>query len=195
MNSKKAMELSINFLVILIISTIVLIFGLKFLYDIYEAGKNVEDQMRKETRDMIKDMMRSGGKLSVLCDSQLDMKALRRGEVDHCGIGVLNIDAGPYFQLGVQGAIAKYLNETVQPTNIIGDRQSYLYSKKPIVINNKDDLIVPMTVKIPEDAPSGTYALNVYVCDLGSINVPSECNDSSSNLYWPHTEKIYLSVK
>lgn len=193
MNSKKAsLELSVNFLVILIISIVVFGFGIYFLTKMGESATKMGEQINRETDLQIQALLDSGEQI-IIYPEQLELK---RGRVGVIGVGILNTLRESERQFKIEIMPAAYINtEQEYHDCLLGDPPGYTidwscpspsdtwtYEEFPMVIikrNENKKISIPITV--PGRASSGTYIFDVYVCH-GDTNLPA-MSCSPSNAY------------
>ena len=175
--NKKAFELSINFMVILIISIVIFGFGIKFLSDFM---KGVNDITKLTESDFNANMER------ILCDSSertcvgISRKEIRPNKVAFFTFGVLNTyDESKDFYVDIEQA---------DPYDNNPDRIKYRLNNELILDPNEQDKVV-IAVQVPGGTEKGIYVLNVYVCSDESIS----CEEDSDNRYGT-TQKIYITV-
>lgn len=151
MNRKAAIELSMNFLVVIIISLAILAGGISLLYKFIASGKDliidISDQTRIETERLLDD-----GSLVAL---PYQAKTIKRGEDFVFGLGVLNIkDEGKLtFSVGVeQDEKSKQLKEIVP-----------LFDSTSFELEKNQKHTQGISISVSKDAPSGTYIFDVKV--------------------------------
>ena len=178
--NKKAFELSINFIVILILSIVIFGFGIKFTYDIMYKASEIKDITMKEIEAHLED---------ILCDSSerlcigISAKEIRPNKPGFFTLGILNIGDESEFYIDVEAGKAydKYDNEISNPL-------SWLLENK-LTINSNEQEKVGIAVQVPGGTDKGTYVLNVYVCRNESFS----CEKDSTKRYGA-TQKLYVVV-
>src|SRR3989338_437711 len=96
---KKGIELSLNFLVTIIIAITIFMFGVKFIYTLTSEATNLESMTTDE-------LDRKIGEL--LCDSTervcigIDKKTIQKGKLDVFGIKITNINSGANFEISIK---------------------------------------------------------------------------------------------
>jgi len=175
--NKKAFELSINFIVILIISIVIFGFGIKFISNLM---KGVDDLSKLTESDFNANMER------MLCDSSektcvgISRKEIRVNKVKFFTFGVLNINEQTTdFYIDVEQA---------DPYDDHPDEIKYRLTNELTLDPNKQDNVV-IAVQVPRGTDKGTYVLNVYVCS----DEQSSCEEDSNNRY-SKTKKLYITV-
>lgn len=195
---KGAIELSLNFIIIMIISIAVFAFGVYFLKQIMSHAENTVLVWDKRTESMIEDMLDNGGKIAIPFNS----KTAPRGEMTTYGIGILNmLDENIENNFALLFRYNKYVNNDDPDQGLPAEfdpntwpafsEQALPFENgngwkkliKPIQ-NNKQEKFL-MGVKVPKDAPSGTY-----IYDLNITYMDGAAYIAYDNHIW----KIYVNV-
>lgn len=196
-----SIQLSMGFLVTMIISIVIFILSLMFLTDFFKQANELKMKLDDNTRSQIETLLAGNARVAI----PIETKTIDRGEPVSFGIGIKNTMTSEYFKLGLTGS--KFL-PVDNPSNdldlscdslnvkctVAGMSGEVYYNisrngKTKIGINKKDTMIIAF---LPgEDAPRGHYIFNVYIC-TGSAAFPSAC--TSSNLYDSSTHKLHLNV-
>ncbi len=155
MNRKAAIELSMNFLVVIIISLAILAGGISLLYKFIASGKNIIIGIDDQTRIQIEQLLDDGSVVAL----PYAAKTLKRGEDFVFGLGVLNIRDGGKLTFSVeveQDKESKQLNEIVP-----------LFDSTPFDLEKNQQHTQGILISVPKDAPSGTYIFDVEVFPEG----------------------------
>ena len=175
--NKKAFELSINFIVILIISIVIFGFGIKFVYDLMNQANEIKDITEKEINAQLE---------NILCDSSericigTSTKEIRPNKVGVFTVGILNTGDESEFYIDVKESDSDDIPQ-------IGKK--YWMLKNELTLDPNEQEKVGIAVQIPGGTKKGTYVLNVYVCKDESIS----CEKDSTKRYGT-TQKIYVVV-
>ncbi|MBD3354943.1 hypothetical protein GF361_03080, partial [Candidatus Woesearchaeota archaeon] len=86
--NKKGIELSVNFLVIVIISLVILSSGILIVRRYFSTAEDIKTQLDEQTERQIEASLGQGKMISV----PFKRKTIGRGESDILGLGVLNIE-------------------------------------------------------------------------------------------------------
>lgn len=196
---KKAMELSINFIVILIISLVIFTGSIYLTKKFFKKATNIKDQLDKNTEDQIHSLLSDGSKVAV----PINRKTIKRGNSDTFGLGIYNIlREKKTFQVFM--TFSKAYDTDGNPITL-SDGGSYINSKwvfskpKSYELDNNDQIVIPLLVKvdgkISEDqgTQKGTYVFNVCVCN-GGCSSTAECTPAVTPLYGGSLKKIYVTV-
>lgn len=179
--NKKGFELSINFIVILIISIVVFGFGIKFVYDLMHQADELSSMTWEEINAQLE---------GILCDSSericigTSTKEIIPNKVGFFTVGILNTyDERKNFYVDIGQA------NPYEENNL--DEIKYRLNNELTLDPNEQDKIV-IAVQVPGGTKKGTYVLNVYVCKGDGL---SSCDkDSPEDIRYGTTQKIYVVV-
>jgi len=176
--NKKGFELSINFIVILIISIVVFGFGIKFAYDIMSQAEELKDITLKDIEANLE---------SIICDSSericvgTSTREIRPNKIGFFTVGILNTYPDRKdFYIDVEESDSEEISQ-------IGKK--YWMLENELTIEPNEQQKVGIAVQVPGGTKKGTYVLNVYVCSDESIS----CEKNSDNRYGT-TQKLYVVV-
>jgi len=178
--NKKAFELSINFIVILIISIVIFGYGIKFVYDLMNQANEIKDITEKEINAQLE---------NILCDSSericigTSTKEIRPNKVGVFTVGILNTGDRNQFYIDVKESDSEGIH-------YIG--RTYWMLQNEVTIEPNEQKKVGIGVQVPGGADKGTYVLNVYICKGDSL---SSCDkDSPPDVRYGTTQKLYVVV-
>ncbi len=179
MMKKKGMELSINFIVVLIISIVVFGFGIKILSGIFGSATNMGVLTQEEiNRHLIEFMCDSSERICV-APTTVEVRPHGSG---YFTIGILNTyDDETTFYIGVEQST----NDEI-PTIY---EKYWLLGEDSVKINPNEQKKVGLGVLVPGGTDKGTYVLNVYICSDESVS----CKEDSTKRYGT-TQKLYVKV-
>jgi len=178
--NKKGMELSINFIVILILSIVVFGFGIKILSGIFGGASEIEKITLEEINRHLIDIMCDSSERICVAPTTIELRPHGSG---YFTIGILNTyDDRTTFYLGVEQSS----NDEI-PT--IGE-EYWLLGEDFVKIDPNEQKKLGLGVLVPGGTKKGTYVLNVYVCK----GVSSCDKDSPSNVRYGTTQKLYVVV-
>ena len=169
--NKKAVELSLNFIVILIISIIIFGFGVKFISDLSSQAVEITDMTISELDERIGDIICEGSERVCV---GIDRKTIKRKESSIFGLKIINIiepahpEKGQYFDvivtppqspkpIGFKKDQTPIENTPTSPNLIIYPAKRSVY----IVANEVQS--IGIGVQVPANAVSGNYILNVEI--------------------------------
>jgi len=154
---KKGMELSLNFLVTIIIALVIFIFGVNFIYDLSSQATELERLTIEELDDKIGEL---------LCDSTervcigIDKKTIQKGKFDIFGIKITNINSGANFEISIKPTGHVKGNGPVLPADPEAIKLKY---RQNFFIQRNGEETLGVGVDVSKNADSGTYILDVEV--------------------------------
>lgn len=153
-NKQAAIELSMNFLVVIIISLVILAGGISLLYKFIASGEDTIIGIDDQTRMQIEQLLDDGSVVAM----PYAAKTLKRGEDFVFGLGVLNIKDTP------DDAKLTFAVEVTEP----GDSPlSLLFDSAPFGLEKNQKHTQGILISVPPTAPSGTYIFDVKVSIKG----------------------------
>ena len=164
MNKKASISLSINALVIIMLSIAMLSGGVALMYQFIGGAEDIKSLMDKKTELELERLLINEGQMVAL---PLHTKIVSRGENHVFGIGILNIgDENDFIlQVKLNKAIDEY-NKLLTGTNA----ESWLfYNDDKIPLKKNEHYKAAIMVNIPkENAPKGKYFFNARVIKGGT---------------------------
>ena len=176
--NKKAIELTINFLVMLILAVVVFGLGMKFMVQFFAGAQKQQAALDQQTKSRIEGLLSSGERVAV----PLNKKTLIRGEGDTIGIGISNVVSDkPENDFYVKIACAGTCTNAPEVT----------YSPKHAIENNKQTVVLTY-FQTKKNTPSMSYIFNVCV---SRDNPLTSCDAAVVNdLYDKTLHKVYITV-
>jgi len=177
MNTKGAIELSANFIVVIIISMIILAGGIGIFFKLKASAQSYVDKLDGQTQDRLKSMMLSNNYKTAIFPSD---PVIKRGDSQLIGIGITNIyDYKNTFYIKTSNNLMKYyagpdataqLATAVTPSSIPADFVNPLTGTTigSITINPHDQQSKGVLLKMPKNAPKGQY---VYTFNITNSSV------------------------
>lgn len=189
--NKKAVELSINFLVIVVISITVLGLGIKLLYDLYGGAVEMRDISLEDIDKQIENLMCEG--TESVCISK-DSQTIRRGDLGIFGIKIINL-VGSNTDFSITATPKKLIKkgggEEPPPFSNVECLPECSNSRTETIPNHEEKDIA-IGIKPGKNAGSGTYIFDLKVC----YNDPSSEDDTTgkcpNDLYY--FGKVYVKV-
>ena len=160
--NKKAIELSLNFIVVLVISLVLLGFGIRFISDLYKEAENLREITISDLDERIGSLVCSGSD-RVCFDA--DKKTIKKKEFDVFGLKLINILEKQSFQIKV-GPPPDYLGFKKDKTIIPAQSPKLIINpeiRPAVLINKNEERTMAIGVQVPANAVSGTYILNVDI--------------------------------
>jgi hypothetical protein len=145
MKSKKAMELSINFIVMLIIAMALFSFGIWFAYKFFGGAEQMRTDLDSQTQTQIENLLMSGNDRVVI---PYNSKTLDKSNSAIFGVGILN----------VVGDQETFRIEIIDEKNYIGCGYLEIIPSIPISITlvNNQNIVKSFGIqvkKIPQNKP------------------------------------------
>ena len=188
--NKRAVELSINFLVVVIISIVVLGLGLNLLYKLYGGAVEIRDVSLEDIDKQIGNLICEGTESACIGK---DSQTVKRGELGIFGLKILNL-VGNNMDFEITAKKGKFIKKDGSEGTFSSDIICLPTCGTPrteTILNHKEKDIA-IGIKPGKNAPSGTYIFNVNVCSDNSAAGPSSPKCSGQHLYY--FTKIYAKV-
>lgn len=186
--SKKGMELSVNFIVMLILAIVVFGLSVALTYNFMRSAAETQKQLDQQTKAQILDALDTGAKVAVIPDS-IEIKP---GKSDIVGVGIRNIqDSGDAFKINVLFDDAFDKNGAIiSPQN---NGAWFVYPDQKTIKKFERD-IVRVAFNIPGGTKSGTYIYNVVVCPATAAYCEADPSNAPTQAYDQQIHKIYVYV-
>jgi hypothetical protein len=163
--NRKGIELSINFIVIIIISIAIFGMGLYFVSTIFIGADKMTTIISEQEETQLEKRLMTGREKVVI---PVETKTIKRGETTVFGIGIFNTegDTKTYSIEVTKGPMYKE-DRSIELTPTPG-----LQTEDPVdqTIKNNEYKIAKLTVKAPPQADKGRYQLNVQVKNVATGN-------------------------
>lgn len=157
-----SIELSINTLVVVMISLVILGLGITLLYQFIGGAAEIQGHLDQRTEDELEHLLTDQGKRVAL---PLHTANVPPGESHTFGIGILNIgEEKQEYYLIILGV--NYITENGDikqvPPEVIDEW--ILYNNEALNVEPADNRKEPILVAVPENAPRGQYIFKAKVC-------------------------------
>jgi hypothetical protein len=181
--NKKAIELSINFLVIVIISLVMLSTGILLIKKYFGTATDIKEQLDEQTVEQIEGLLDEGNSVAM----PLKRKTVEAGANELFGLGVINlVESRVSFNVDVKFSNA-YDRAKDDITAFPQHPDEWLLYEKSFSLDFKESKKVPIRVSVPGGVSSGTYIYTVYVCQNAAT-----CEGVNPNRYG--LVKMYVLV-
>jgi hypothetical protein len=178
MNNKRAMQLSINFLVVIILGIAMLVMGVVFVRKMFTGASDIKANLDKQTEEELENLMTSGERVAI----PYTKKEVRAGKTVIFGLGILNVlGEDSNFVIDIE------CGDTV-PSGLLSCPD--IIYKPSASIENNDQHKMPIAIKAPSD--KGTYIIDVRICNY-IVGNPPPCT-TSDEYYDGSLHKIYVKV-
>lgn len=177
MEKRGVLGLSMEVLVVIIISLVVLVGGISLLYKFIGGAEQIKSDLDVRTKQEIERIITDQGKSVAL---PFHTAEIFRGENHVFGIGILNIDDGnKEFRLQVD--LAQAIGEQENILTGVDAPSWLLYNQETMLIDQNEHRTESILVNVPVYAQKGQYVFNVKVF------TPSD--------QYGNTQKMYVTVK
>jgi len=189
---KRGVELSINFVVTLIIALIVFAAGIVLISRFFASAEETMLQLDAATERQLEGLLDTGERIVVLGRNSFSKtEIISPGGTAQFGIGVLNVESSDQFSVRITLAdgydegnrkitpLENWIIQSAESTST----NSPLSISKTIPQNTKEKILLGITP--PSAAQKGTYIFNVDVCR----NQNNPCTDVYGK------QKLYVRIK
>lgn len=162
MPDKKAIELSLNFIVIIIISIVVFSFGVLFINKLSSQAINIQDITVNELDKKIGELICEGS--DRVCVG-IEKKTLMKNEFGLFGLKIMNILDSQNFTIAVTrpNPSGYQLNKEHINTDLL----TWVPKSRSFFIEKNEEKTLGIGVQVPLNTGSGTYIfdVNIYAAD------------------------------
>ena len=167
MNKKGAIGLSMNVLVVIIISLVVLGMGVAMLYSFIGGASDIKTKLDAKTNAELERLLVNQGKMVAL---PLHVADVERGDMHIFGIGIMNIgDVGEQFFITVELSNAYNENDEDITSSVGVSSEWFLFNDEAINIQEGDNIKEVIAVIVPKGATKGQY---VFTARVSANNEP-----------------------
>ena len=166
-NKKGAIGLSINTLVVVIISIVILAGGMAFLYKLIGGAEDIKTQIDQKTDQQLESLLVNQGQQVAL---PLHVATVERGDNHVFGIGILNINPN-INSFKIEITLSKLVDPSGKETSLTDSEksaivlESLLYNQEFLIIKESEHHKEGIFVTIPTNKPVGTYIFNAKIFD------------------------------
>lgn len=158
MLSKKAIELSLNFIVILIISLVVFGFGVNFISNLSSKATELQELTINELDDRIGDLICEGSERVCV---GIDRKTIKRANFDIFGLKIINILDSQSFDIIITRPTPS--GYTKNKAEIQSDNLIWNPKARSINLDKNEERTLGIGIQVPSNAVPGTYILNIEI--------------------------------
>ncbi len=220
---KKGFELSLNFIVVLIISIVVLVGGITLTQQFLKTIGKQEVTIDAQTKRQIESLLIDGHQVAI----PIDQTRLAKGDSTTFGLGVYNTLSNGITEFRVAVSFARAydpLNREMDPVENPPAPSSPTYINENWVFGRTDSefdietneyKLIPLAVTVDGNMDTslntraGTYEFNVCVCPCDPADLDEPCYESDhhycqnlcmdpnsyrDNIYGKHVMKLYVIV-
>ena len=158
MVNKKSIELSLNFLVIIIISIVMFGLGVRFISKLSSQATELKDLTIAELDQKIGDLLCEGSERVCV---GIDRKTIKRTKFDVFGLNVINILDSQNFDIIVSRPSPS--GYTKDKKDIPSDNLVVNPVTRSIFIEKNGEADLGIGIQVPADAVSGAYIFNIQI--------------------------------
>ncbi|MBI2558397.1 hypothetical protein HYW20_03665 [Candidatus Woesearchaeota archaeon] len=162
---KKSVELSLNFMVILIISIVLFGFGIKFISDLSSSAKDITDMTTEELDEQISSLICEGS--DRVCIGQ-DRRTIKRGDFGVFGLKIMNVLDSRSFDVTITPADPIGYKKDKTPISPPSPLLTINPSSRSINIEKNEERSLGIGIQVPPNAVSGTYILDIDILNGGN---------------------------
>ena len=181
LNNKGAIALSVNALVVIILSLVILGAGVTMLFKFIDTSTQVKADLDSRTEQEIERLLIDKGKRVAL---PFHIATISGGEKHNFGIGVLNINPKEEFHMEL--SLSKFLDQNnVEQTSdqLKQDTDDWLlFNPAPFELGENEQSKQAILVAPAKTAPKGTYIFNAKIL-------------KTNNEQYGNTQKFTVIVK
>ena len=197
--NKRAIQLSVNFLVIIILSLAMLLMGILFFRKMFTGATELKANLDSQTEQELENLLIAGERVAI----PFTKKEVRAGKTAVFGLGILNI-LGSDHNFVIYIKCSKKIPGDVPCSKIIPSGTDIIY-RTPLSIENNEQYKMPLVIKAPSE--KGTYIIDVRICHddptepaAPAYDFDGDCDGriigspDSDEYYDGSLHKIYLKV-
>ncbi|MBW3015719.1 hypothetical protein KY330_04820 [Candidatus Woesearchaeota archaeon] len=158
MNKKAAIELSVNFLVILMLTLVIFGFSIKFIFDLFGGAGGLADKKQADLDKLIGDVQCGTKKTCITPSSQ----TINRGDFDIFGLKITHIYDNPsdyYIKIGCK----KGYDEDKNEIPCTSDSFVLLPEDMTISLQKNQEKSTGIGIEVAKNTPSGRYIFDVSI--------------------------------
>jgi hypothetical protein len=163
MNKRAAIELSANFLVIIIISIVILAAGITLFFKLKGNAQAYVDKLDSQTEDRIKSMMLSSDQRVIVYPGSI---SLSPNDAKLVGLGIMNINTDDR-KFTVDITVKHYA--TADATSDSPSGTFYDIAPGDISIPANTQVVKGILLRMPKDASKGEYVYTITVTDITTL--------------------------
>jgi hypothetical protein len=188
MNKKAAIQLSVQFIVLTVLALVTVGIGFYIVTQIFITAEDYKGKLDEQTQENIIDTLTKSGDIISM---PITSYTIRRGETEIIALGVQNsLERTETFTFQVQCSEAIDSDNTelcAVNQGIVCNTETTGFCSDWIILDteeeeleNRESVVVGLFVRVPDDAPSGTFGYTIKVY-----------NDAEQ---YGTTKKLYITV-
>lgn len=165
---KKGLELSINFIVIIVISLIVFFFGARFIYQLGSEATKLQSMTVDELDRKIGNLVCEGSEKVCL---GFDKKIIQEGKLGVFGLRIINILDSQDFDIIIsRPPPPNPWGYTKKGEDIATDSLVVKPASRSVYIKKNEEKDLAIGIEVPKDARSGTYIFDVKIIPYNTLH-------------------------
>ncbi len=168
---KKGFELSVSFLVMLIITIVVFGLGIRFAYNLFSKSHETIEAFDEQTQRQIENSLYAGNIVAI----PSNQKEISIGKTEAFGLGILNqLGEKKYFKVFIGFSTAvdehgdKFEDYILDEVNV----EDWTFKEsRAYELDDNEHEIIPLSFTVPLGTKKGTYVFNVEVYYSNNENV------------------------
>tara|TARA_Y100000310_G_scaffold345531_1_gene466116 strand:+ start:38865 stop:39410 length:546 start_codon:yes stop_codon:yes gene_type:complete len=159
-DKRGAIGLSVNAIIIIIISIILFSIGMTLLFKFIDASEETQDLLNQQIITAIESRLIQQNKLVAL---PFNSAVLEVGDSKVFGIGYRNIQPEAAFSIAISFSQGSTYHDGTPITEVINIEEWFLWQKDQGIVEENAIANSAIRVEVPLDAESGNYIFNVEV--------------------------------
>ena len=154
---KKGIQLTLNFLVTVIIALAIFGLGIKFISNLASDATELESLTTEQLDKRIENLVCGTDKVCI----GTNKKIIRKGNFDVFGIKIINILETREFNINID--VSKIIKDNEEITDPSELNKVTIKYRQNVNIEKNDEENIGIGVEVAKDAVSGTYILDVEI--------------------------------
>ncbi len=199
---KKGLELSLTVIVVIIISIIVFIGGIAFVWKMFSSAEEIKAGIDKQTKDQIEAMLREGTEIIVI---PINTKQASLGSDATYGLGIRNIQQDQAFYVridfeGIYGSKGQRLDVIPDPEFVESEWLGGFREIGPTIIGRNKYEVIPLRIKagtkISGSEATPRNAIAIFNVCVFPNNPGGECEPANKiNTYNNQINQVFVEIK
>jgi len=161
---KKGIELSMNFIVTIIIAITIFFFGAKFIYNLASEAVKLEDLTTSDLDTRIGELL-CGGDARVCVG--IDRQTIQKGKFAVFGLKIVNVLDSQNFDILVSRPSPGGYTKSNNP--IFGDTINWNPKTRSIFLKRNEERDIGIGIEVPKTTKAGTYIFDVRIAPYNEI--------------------------
>ena len=159
---KRGIELSLSFIVVIIISIVIFGFGIRFMAKLFSQANALQDLTSKELDERIGNLICEGSERVCI---GIDRKKMMKNEIYVFGLKIINILDSQNFEINVSHPEPIGYKKDKQPIQKVAPFNGLIIKPayRTVLIAKNEEKNLGIGIQVPSNAVSGTYILNVEI--------------------------------